>query len=78
MYTTILSSTGNPDHGQYTSPSRKQTAIVCSLEAASTACQKYIKEWNLGSGNWCGEAGKVFHAGELVATISYNGRVFPV
>lgn len=77
MYTTILCSTGNPDHGQYATPSPKQTATVRSLDAAVTACREYIEKWDLGSGNWCGEAGKVFYAGELVASISYNGRILP-
>jgi len=75
MYETILCSTGNPDHGQYVAPSPLQTAMVCSIKDAVAACREYISSWNLGGGNWCGDAGKVYQSGKLVATISYNGRV---
>jgi hypothetical protein len=75
MHRTKLCSTGNPDHGQYVAPSPSLTAVVNSIEEAVTACHEYISCWNLGSGNWYGEAGKVFNAGRLVATIAYNGRV---
>ena len=73
-----LSACGNPDFGQ----SRdigvpKRVVAVTSLEEASTACQNYIAEFNLGSGNWTG--GKVYgKGGAVVARISYNGRIWPV
>ena len=75
MYKTILCSTGNPDHGQFVAPSPMQVVQVNSLNAAVVACRKYIDSWNLGGGNWCGDAGKVFRSGKFVATISYNGKV---
>ncbi len=77
MYRTMLCSAGNPDHGQYSAPSIPQAIMASSLEEASAACRKYIAQWNLGSGNWCGEAGKVYRAEKLVATIAYNGRICP-
>ena len=75
MYETILFSTRNPDGGQYVVPSPLQTAMVCSIKDALAACSEYISSWNLGGGNWCGDAGRVYQSGELVSTISYNGRV---
>lgn len=77
MYRTILCSTGNPDHGQFVAPSPMQIAMVSSVNAAVAACREYIFSWNLGRGNWCGDAGKVYRSGKLVATISYNGKVIP-
>lgn len=75
MFTTILCSTGNPDHAQYAAPSPRKSAKVCSIEEAVSVCREYIDEWNLGGGNWCGDAGKVLSSGSLVAQIAYNGRV---
>lgn len=71
----VLCSAGNLGYGQTSaqSPSRRQW--VASLEEASLACKKYISEWNLDGGNWCGEAGQVFRDGCHVATIAYNGRI---
>lgn len=77
MYATILCSTGNPDHGQFVAPSPLQIKMVSSVNAAVTACREYIFSWNLGGGNWCGDAGKVYRSGKHVATISYNGKVIP-
>ncbi|NJD37044.1 MAG: hypothetical protein FIA89_01795 [Geobacter sp.] len=75
MYRTILCSTGNPDHGQYVAVSPSAVAKVKSIEDAVTACREYISEWDLGGGNWCGDAGKVFLSDKLVARIAYNGKV---
>lgn len=75
MFKTVLCSVGNPDHGQYVAPSPAQTVAVNSLEEAATACRNYIRDWDLGGGNWCGDAGKVFCSGKLVARISYNGMI---
>lgn len=75
MYRTTLCSTGNPDHSQYVAPSPSLVAVVNSIEDAVSACREYISYWNLGSGNWCGDAGKVFKDGKLVAAVAYNGRV---
>jgi DNA (cytosine-5)-methyltransferase 1 len=71
----VLCSTGNPDHGQTISQSPEQRWRVSSLKQASTVCREYISEWNLGSGNWSGDSGKVFQNGNHVATIAYNGRI---
>lgn len=75
MYTTMLCSTGNPDHGQYAAPSPAREVRTDSVEAAASACRDYIEEWGLGGGNWCGNAGKVFKGESIVATIAYNGRI---
>lgn len=75
MYRTMLCSTGNPDHGQFVAVSPSVVARVKSIEEAVTACRAYIFKWNLGGGNWCGDAGKVFLSDKLVARIAYNGKV---
>jgi DNA (cytosine-5)-methyltransferase 1 len=71
----VLCSTGNPDYGQTYPQSPSRRKWVFSLQEASTACRDYITEWNLGSGNWCGEAGKVYQGDCHVATVAYNGRI---
>ena len=75
MYKTILCSKGNPDHGQYVALSPSQKKVTNSIDEAVAACRDYISYWNLGGGNWCGDAGKVFEDGKHLATIAYNGRV---
>ena len=75
MYKTILCSKGNPDHGQYVSLSPSQTGVTSSIEEAVAVCRDYISYWNLGGGNWCGDAGKVFKCEKHVANIAYNGKV---
>ncbi|ALC15321.1 DNA-cytosine methyltransferase [Desulfuromonas soudanensis] len=77
-YEVVLCSTGNPDYGQTTPQSPYSRRWVTSPEEAVDICRKYIEHWNLGSGNWCGESGKVMQYGALVAMISYNGRILPV
>lgn len=77
-YEVVLCSTENPDYGQSVPQSPSSRRWVATLEEASAACQKYIEHWNLGGGNWCGGAGNVMQNGVLVATISYNGRIWPV
>lgn len=73
----ILSSVGNPDHGQ--NPNRsispKQTIEITAIKDAPKICRDYIEENCLGGGNWTG--GQIVHStkGE-VARVSYNGRVW--
>lgn len=76
MYETILCSVGNPDRGQYVSPSLPRKVKTRTLKEASAACRDYILDWNLGGGNWCGNAGKVFLNKTHVANIAYNGKIF--
>ncbi len=47
---------------------------VATLEEASRACRRFIEEHELGGGNWAG--GNVYDGGKLVASVSYNGRVW--
>lgn len=75
-----LSSRGNPDYGQdpeaplWGCPG-DATITVDSLAQASERSRAYIKEHELGGGNWTG--GAVFDAtGAKFARVAYNGRVF--
>ena len=77
----LLRNCGNPDRGQdpdrpvWGTPSDYWVPVE-SLQAASTACRTYIEEHDLGGGNWSG--GKVVDGnGVQVASISYNGRIWP-
>lgn len=74
----ILSSCGNPDYNQ--DPYRPvpgvldKTVLVSSFAEAAKHCREYISENNLGSGNWNG--GDVYFGAEVIARVSYNGRVW--
>ncbi len=79
-YVVRLASVGNPDHGQNPRASvpgvPRCTARVRSLAAASQACRLYIEHFELGGGNWIGGDVKIGH--RVVASVSYNGRVWNV
>ena len=75
-----LNSCGNPDRGE--NPNRPLPGVpylkypVDSFEEASSDVTGYINTYNLGSGNFAG--GQLFNKdGDLVAQVSYNGRVWP-
>lgn len=73
-----LDSRGNPDFRQDPGnplpgvPSKRVPAS--SLVEAAKLCRAYIDEHELGGGNWTG--GDVFVDDDLVARVSYNGRVW--
>ncbi len=74
-----LHSVGNPDFGQNPNQPlygcRNKTVKVQSLSEARQKCLDYINENDLGGGNWSG--GEVINdQGEVIAYISYNGRVW--
>ena len=75
----FLANCGNPDYGQ--NPYKKLLGTeshfykeVDSFEQASKACLEYIKEFDLGGGNWSG--GQIIENGQMIAYTSYNGRVW--
>ncbi len=76
--TVVLKSVGNPDFRQ--DPARplpgvpRKTVDVTSMREAAAACQNYITEYDLGGGNWAG--GEIFENEEVVAIVSYNGRIW--
>ena len=78
MYIVHLQSRGNPDLGQ--DPRDPQspggTQGVADYVEASRACRAYIVRWALGGGNWTGGAVSSIQTGEIVARVSYNGRVW--
>lgn len=55
---------------------RSRWVPVADLAAASRACREFIVEHDLGASTWRG--GRVVEAGtkKVVATVSYNGRVW--
>lgn len=75
----LLKSCGNIDHDEdpYLPKPGVRTGWlkVDTLEQAVTVCRNYIKENDLGSGNWIG--GKVLNSkGLLIGEIAYNGSFF--
>lgn len=75
----LLADRGNPDYGQDPNApvSGKADAWVPveSLMHASKTCREYIDSNNLGGGNWTGGQVKD-SAGNVVARVSYNGRIW--
>ena len=74
-----LAATGNPDFQQYYGEgvmAPTQEVRVKHVDEAIEACRAYINEHDLGSGNWTG--GQITDAaGNVIAKISYNLRVWP-
>ncbi|MBE2198465.1 MAG: hypothetical protein IAE79_07620 [Anaerolinea sp.] len=76
MMRVMMWGVGNPDFGQspFELVAPVEIVAVCDFAEASAACRAYIAEHELGGGNWRGE---VFdNRVDLVATVSYNGRVW--
>jgi hypothetical protein len=79
MFVVELRAVPNPDFPRRRDlPVEKQIVPVATLAEASETCLRFILDHNLGGGNWAG--GKIREAatGRLVATVSYNGRVWTV
>ena len=76
----LLANRGNPDHSQdpdkpvWGLPEDEQVPVL-DFEHASAVCQSYIAEHALGGGSWAGGEVKDM-AGNIVARVTYNGRVF--
>lgn len=74
----ILASCGNPDHFQ--DPDRPMWGCednckveVKSLEEASRICVEFIRNNDLGGGNWAG--GQVLKNHQVIAKIQYGGKI---
>jgi hypothetical protein len=82
MYLVSLAYAPNPDidGGYWNGQPHEGHKAECigSLESASAVCLAYIARNGLGAGNWTGGHVVDVESGELVATISYNGRIWPV
>lgn len=68
---------GNPDFGQYSPPGPDLRQIVPDLQGAVRAFLAWVRLYNLGGGNVGMGAHVVDHHGQIIARISYNGRVWP-
>lgn len=55
-------------------PAKKDVEIG-SFAEASKVCREFIKEYELGGGNWTGGT-VISDKGEIIARVSYNGRVW--
>lgn len=71
----VLKSVGNPDYGQYAPLSPKKVVAGDTYQDLVNAAKEYIRKWNLGGGN-CPPFPILHPTKGLVATISYNGRVW--
>ncbi len=74
----ILASCGNPDHFQdpylpMWGCEDNRKVQVESIEDASKICVKFIRDNELGGGNWLG--GQVLEDKQIIADIGYNGKV---
>lgn len=70
-----LCAVGNIDFGQPRNIGCPSHWVeVASYEEASKACRQYIRDNNLGMGNWTG--GTIKDRARKVAYVSYNGRVW--
>lgn len=75
----VLDNVGNPDFGQ--APDRRlpgtwrqEIAIKKdSLDQIHYFARKYIDLYELGGGNFIG---KLYKEGDLIARVSYNGRIW--
>ena len=94
-YKVLLSNRGNPDYQQdpgrplHGSP-KDHWIDAPSIEVCIAACREYIREYDLGSGNWTGGVvvmrGRVDHLKEkldtrafaIIGVIAYGGHFFPI
>jgi hypothetical protein len=73
-YSMKLESVGNPDFGQYAPVSPSRTVHGDTLFEMRDHVREYIREWNLGGGNWpwC----SVREGRKIVGCFSYGARLF--
>ena len=77
----ILSSVGNPDHNQNPNKSMfgcepNKEITVSSFKEASEKSRAFINKNGLGAGNWSGGDVIDEETGNIIARVSYNGRVW--
>jgi len=77
--TVLLKADPNPDFpaGEWPGQVRVKARLVevAGYAEASEVCRRFIDEHDLGGGNWTGGA-ITDDAGQQVAYVSYNGRVW--
>lgn len=67
----------NPDFGERRAPARPQRFTADDFPVISAAARAYIEAGDLGGGNWPEIRILEAATGDHVATVSYNGRVWP-
>ena len=72
MYTMRLTSAGNPDFRQFAPISNPETVTGNTLQEMKEHCERYIKYWDLGGGNWKNPVVK--EGRKKIGYFSYNGR----
>ena len=78
----LLASCGNPDFRQDPNKDlfgceRNRWVTVKTFKEASERCLKFIKDNELGGGNWSGGVIKTLaDNNDVIAHVSYNGRVW--
>jgi len=58
-------------------PARSRSVPVASFAEASQVVQDYIRDNELGGGNWTGGRITDYATGKEIGRVSYNGRVWP-
>lgn len=65
-----------PGYWHPTAPSRKRHKIIKSWKEASEVCLAFIRKHELGGGNWAGGAIQQVGHSDVLAHVSFNGRVW--
>ena len=74
-YKMLLTSVGNPDHGQYSPVSNPKWVDGDTLQEMQDHATEYQSYWNLGNGNWTNP--EVHQGKKIIGHFGYNGGLYP-
>ena len=79
-YMVVLAAPGNPDYRQYVPIAPPGLGFGWSFGDSVKSALAYVKEFELGGGNWGLDSGKVYAArqGRVTHRIAYNGTIWPI